>query len=151
MSLNVVILAAGKGTRMHSNLPKVLQPLAKKPLIEYVLDTSKSLKPSAITIVTGYKSDLIKSAILDDSILWRLQGEQLGTGHAVKQAILDLASTGSAVIIISQDLDELLELTDNFMAINSGEMSQKINTQGLTVDEIGLMIGGTGAYWKRHD
>ena len=78
-------------------------------------------------------------------------GVDAAAASSIRQAILDLASTGSAVIIISQDLDELLELTDNFMAINSGEMSQKINTQGLTVDEIGLMIGGTGAYWKRHD
>ena len=78
-------------------------------------------------------------------------GVDAAAASSIRQAILDLASTGSAVIIISQDLDELLELTDNFMAINSGKMSQKINTQGLTVDEIGLMIGGTGAYWKRHD
>jgi len=78
-------------------------------------------------------------------------GVDAAAASSIRQAILDLASTGSTVIIISQDLDELLELTDSFMAINSGEMSQKINTQGLTVDEIGLMIGGTGVYWKRHD
>ena len=123
MSLNVVILAAGKGTRMHSNLPKVLQPLSKKSLIEYVLDTSKSLKPSAIIIVTGYKSDLIKSAILDDSILWRLQDEQLGTGHAVKQAIPDLDKDktlilyGDVPLIKKSDLQELVKKADSGLAL----------------------------------
>ena len=123
MSLNVVILAAGKGTRMHSNFPKVLQPLAKKSLIEHVLDTSKSLKPSAITIVTGYKSDLIKSAILDDSILWRFQGEQLGTGHAVKQAIPDLNNDktlilyGDVPLIKISDLQELVKKADSGLAL----------------------------------
>jgi bifunctional UDP-N-acetylglucosamine pyrophosphorylase/glucosamine-1-phosphate N-acetyltransferase len=123
MSLHVVILAAGKGTRMHSNLPKVLQPLAKKSLIQHVLDTSKSLNPSAITIVTGYKSELIKKSIFDDSILWRLQAEQLGTGHAVQQAAPDFGSDktlilyGDVPLVKKSDLQELVKNADSGLAL----------------------------------
>ena len=73
MSLNVVILAAGKGTRMHSDKPKVLQPLSNKSILQHVLDTSNLLQTNNIIIVTGYKSDLIKTSISDPKISWRLQ------------------------------------------------------------------------------
>ena len=75
MSLNVVILAAGKGTRMHSELPKVLQPLSNKPLLQYVLDASQRLKPTTITVITGYKTELVKSSVTSRNVSWRLQEE----------------------------------------------------------------------------
>ena len=77
-------------------------------------------------------------------------GVDAAAANAIHQAILDLASTGSAIVLISQDLDELIAVSDSFAAINAGRLSKKIDTSGLTVDEIGLMIGGTGEHWT-HD
>ena len=86
MSLKVVILAAGKGTRMRSKLPKVLQPLAKKPLLAHVIDTAKILTDDAIITVIGHGAELVESTLSGDQLSYVMQAEQLGTGHAVAQA-----------------------------------------------------------------
>ena len=123
MSLNVVILAAGKGTRMHSELPKVLQPLSNKPLLQYVLDASQRLKPTTITVITGYKTELVKSSVTSRNVSWRLQEEQLGTGHAVQQAIPDLFANktlilyGDVPLIDESDLQALIKKADLGLAI----------------------------------
>ncbi|VFP81913.1 bifunctional UDP-N-acetylglucosamine diphosphorylase/glucosamine-1-phosphate N-acetyltransferase GlmU [Candidatus Erwinia haradaeae] len=85
--ISVVILAAGKGTRMHSDLPKVLHLLAGKPMVQYVIDVSKAINARCINLVYGHSGNLLKMAINDDSLNWILQREQLGTGHAIQQAI----------------------------------------------------------------
>src|SRR3990167_9482947 len=94
MDLNVVILAAGKGTRMKSRLPKVLQPLARKPLLSHVLQTSLRLKATRVIVVYGHGGDQVKDQISrqfpGSPIEWVEQREQLGTGHAVKQALPQL-------------------------------------------------------------
>ncbi|HEY9017247.1 bifunctional UDP-N-acetylglucosamine diphosphorylase/glucosamine-1-phosphate N-acetyltransferase GlmU [Thiomicrospira sp.] len=87
MNLNLVILAAGKGTRMRSKLPKVLQPLAAKPLLGHVLDRASQLNPAKITLVVGHGSDQVKQVFDSSAISWVEQTEQLGTGHAVQQAL----------------------------------------------------------------
>ncbi len=87
MPLSVVILAAGQGKRMASDLPKVLQPLAGRPLLAHVIDTARSLKPAAIHVVYGYGGERVREAFPDAGIHWTLQAEQLGTGHAVLQAM----------------------------------------------------------------
>ena len=87
MPLSVVILAAGQGKRMASDLPKVLQPLAGRPLLAHVIDTARSLKPAAIHVVYGHGGERVREAIPDQDIQWALQAEQLGTGHAVLQAM----------------------------------------------------------------
>jgi bifunctional UDP-N-acetylglucosamine pyrophosphorylase/glucosamine-1-phosphate N-acetyltransferase len=87
MPLSVVILAAGQGKRMASDLPKVLQPLAGRPLLAHVIDTARSLKPAAIYAVYGHGGERVPEAIPDAGISWVLQAEQLGTGHAVLQAM----------------------------------------------------------------
>ncbi|MBF8291696.1 MAG: glmU [Steroidobacteraceae bacterium] len=87
MPLSVVILAAGQGKRMASDLPKVLQPLAGRPLLAHVIDTARSLKPAAIHAVYGHGGERVPEAIPDAGISWVLQAEQLGTGHAVLQAM----------------------------------------------------------------
>jgi bifunctional UDP-N-acetylglucosamine pyrophosphorylase / glucosamine-1-phosphate N-acetyltransferase len=87
MPLSVVILAAGQGKRMHSDLPKVLQPLAGEPLLKHVIDTARSLKPEAIYVVYGHGGNLVQAALHEDDIDWVLQAQQLGTGHAVMQAL----------------------------------------------------------------
>ncbi|HLG52517.1 MAG TPA: bifunctional UDP-N-acetylglucosamine diphosphorylase/glucosamine-1-phosphate N-acetyltransferase GlmU [Steroidobacteraceae bacterium] len=87
MPLSVVILAAGQGKRMASDLPKVLQPLAGRPLLAHVIDTARSLRPAAIHVVHGHGGERVREAFPDEAIHWTLQAEQLGTGHAVLQAL----------------------------------------------------------------
>jgi len=87
MPLSVVILAAGQGKRMASDLPKVLQPLAGRPLLAHVVDTARSLKPAAIHVVHGHGGERVRAAIPGPDIRWVLQAEQKGTGHAVAQAM----------------------------------------------------------------
>lgn len=84
--MSVVILAAGKGTRMYSELPKVLHELAGKPMVQHVIDAAKALHAQRINLVYGHGGDLLKSTLNDDSLNWVLQAEQLGTGHAMQQA-----------------------------------------------------------------
>ena len=94
-SLNIVILAAGKGTRMHSSLPKVLHKLAGKSLLHHVLDCASALKPTKTCVVYGHGGEQVPAAISDHEVSCVLQEPQLGTGHAVQQALpqLDEAST----------------------------------------------------------
>jgi len=87
MPLSVVILAAGQGKRMASDLPKVLQPLAGRPLLAYVVDTARALEPAAIHVVHGHGAERVRTAIRDPDICWALQSEQKGTGHALAQAM----------------------------------------------------------------
>jgi bifunctional UDP-N-acetylglucosamine pyrophosphorylase/glucosamine-1-phosphate N-acetyltransferase len=86
-ALDVVILAAGKGTRMVSERPKVLHELAGKPLLQHVLDTAKSLDPAQICVIYGYGGETVPQAIADTSLEMVKQEPQLGTGHAVQQAL----------------------------------------------------------------
>ncbi|MDX1692801.1 MAG: bifunctional UDP-N-acetylglucosamine diphosphorylase/glucosamine-1-phosphate N-acetyltransferase GlmU [Ketobacteraceae bacterium] len=116
MNLNVVILAAGKGSRMVSNLPKVLQPLAKKPLLSHVLTTSLNLKANKVIVVYGHGGDLVRETIdeifADAPIVWVEQKEQLGTGHAVQQAIPEL-EPGTRTLILYGDVPLVTEASLN--------------------------------------
>ncbi|MGA2775997.1 MAG: bifunctional UDP-N-acetylglucosamine diphosphorylase/glucosamine-1-phosphate N-acetyltransferase GlmU [Steroidobacteraceae bacterium] len=87
MPLSVVILAAGQGKRMNSDLPKVLQPLAGKPLLAHVIQTARRLAPDNIYVVYGHGGSEVQAAFEHERIDWVLQAEQLGTGHAVMQAM----------------------------------------------------------------
>ncbi len=87
MGLSIIILAAGQGTRMRSDLPKVLQPLAGKPLLSHVLDCSKALKANDICIVYGHGAEAVQATYANETLRWALQAEQLGTGHAMQQAM----------------------------------------------------------------
>lgn len=84
--LSVAILAAGKGTRMYSDLPKVLHLLAGKPMVQHVIDTASKLGAKQVHLVYGHGGDLLKKSLADQPINWVLQAEQLGTGHAMQQA-----------------------------------------------------------------
>ena len=97
--LNIVILAAGLGKRMHSALPKVLHPLAGKPLLGHVLDTAHSLSPQRICVVYGHGGEAVPQAIGDESLTWVQQTPQLGTGHALMQALPHLSSTGTTLVL----------------------------------------------------
>ncbi|ELV3465011.1 bifunctional UDP-N-acetylglucosamine diphosphorylase/glucosamine-1-phosphate N-acetyltransferase GlmU [Enterobacter asburiae] len=85
-AMSVVILAAGKGTRMYSDLPKVLHTLAGKPMVQHVIDAANELGASQVHLVYGHGGDLLKKTLSDDKLNWVLQAEQLGTGHAMQQA-----------------------------------------------------------------
>ena len=97
--MDVVILAAGKGTRMRSNLPKVLQPLAGRPLLAHVLDTARALDASRICVVVGHGADDVRAALDAPGLRWVLQSPQLGTGHAVQQALPELSPDGVALVL----------------------------------------------------
>ena len=86
MSLSVVILAAGKGTRMRSSLPKVLHPIADKPMVSHVIDSARQLKANNIYVVYGFGGEVLKAQIKGDDLIYVEQTEQLGTGHAVDMA-----------------------------------------------------------------
>jgi bifunctional UDP-N-acetylglucosamine pyrophosphorylase/glucosamine-1-phosphate N-acetyltransferase len=99
MDVSVVILAAGQGKRMCSDLPKILQPLAGRPLLAHVIDTVKSLHPDRICVVYGHGGDLVKEAFADEDLAWVLQAEQLGTGHAVLQALPQVGKNDIVLIL----------------------------------------------------
>ncbi|GLU34188.1 bifunctional UDP-N-acetylglucosamine diphosphorylase/glucosamine-1-phosphate N-acetyltransferase GlmU [Trinickia caryophylli] len=85
--MNIVILAAGAGKRMRSALPKVLHPLAGRPLLSHVIDTARALAPSRIVVVVGHGGDAVREAVAAPDIQFAVQTDQLGTGHAVQQAL----------------------------------------------------------------
>jgi bifunctional UDP-N-acetylglucosamine pyrophosphorylase/glucosamine-1-phosphate N-acetyltransferase len=97
--MNIVILAAGQGKRMHSNLPKVLHPLAGKALVSHVIDTARSLSPKNLCLVYGHGGDVVRSTLAAPDLAWALQEPQLGTGHAVQQALPHLGSEGTTLVL----------------------------------------------------
>ncbi|MFB0962439.1 MAG: bifunctional UDP-N-acetylglucosamine diphosphorylase/glucosamine-1-phosphate N-acetyltransferase GlmU [Pseudomonas sp.] len=98
MSLDIVILAAGQGTRMRSALPKVLHPIAGQSMLAHVLQTARSLKPTSIQVVIGHGADLVREQLAAANVNFVLQSEQLGTGHAVAQAIPHLKAENTLVL-----------------------------------------------------
>lgn len=99
MSTSVIILAAGKGTRMRSSLPKVLQPLAGRPLLGHVIETAKKLHADKIITIYGHGGDRVQQAFAHDQIEWVEQAEQLGTGHAVQMTLPVLPQDGLSLIL----------------------------------------------------
>jgi bifunctional UDP-N-acetylglucosamine pyrophosphorylase/glucosamine-1-phosphate N-acetyltransferase len=97
--MNIVILAAGQGKRMHSNLPKVLHPLAGKPLVQHVIDTARSLGPRTLCLVYGHGGETVRSTLAAPDLAWALQEPQLGTGHAVQQALPHLDGEGTTLVL----------------------------------------------------
>lgn len=116
MNFSAVILAAGKGTRMYSNLPKVLHTLAGKPMVKHVIDTCSSLGAKNLHLVYGHGGDAMKAALAEESVNWVLQAEQLGTGHAVNQAAPEFSDDeqvlvlyGDVPLISEQTIENLLD------------------------------------------
>jgi bifunctional UDP-N-acetylglucosamine pyrophosphorylase/glucosamine-1-phosphate N-acetyltransferase len=98
--LNIVILAAGKGTRMHSNTPKVLHQVGAKPILGHVIDCAKKLNPHKIIVVYGFGGETVKQTFAHEDIIWVNQTEQHGTGHAVQQAISHLEADAHTLILL---------------------------------------------------
>lgn len=98
--LNIIILAAGKGTRMRSDLPKVLHAVGGKPILHHVIDAARQLDPQKIIVVYGFGGEQVQQLTPGEDLEWVLQAEQLGTGHAVQQALPSLADNGSTLILL---------------------------------------------------
>ena len=103
MNLSIIILAAGQGTRMCSARPKVLHPLAGRPLLAHVIDTARDLQPTDIHVVIGHGAEQVQRDFPDTDIQWALQAEQLGTGHAVAQA-MPAVPDGNTVLVMYGDV-----------------------------------------------
>jgi bifunctional UDP-N-acetylglucosamine pyrophosphorylase / glucosamine-1-phosphate N-acetyltransferase len=119
MPLSVVILAAGQGKRMNSDLPKVLQPLAGRPLLQHVIGTALELEPSNLYVVYGHGGAQVQAALPHEPVEWILQANQLGTGHAVMQAMCVIPDDhtvlvlyGDVPLIRSSSLKKLISLAD---------------------------------------
>ena len=116
MPISVVILAAGQGKRMKSDLPKVLQPVAGRPLLQHVIESARDLSASDIHVVYGHGGERVREALAADDVTWALQAEQLGTGHAVQQAMpavpddhLVLILFGDVPMVQAATMQRLLE------------------------------------------
>ncbi len=99
MALHVIILAAGKGTRMRSSLPKVLHPVAGRPMVSHVIDTAKSLNAEKIHLVYGHGGEIMQARLHEPELAWVLQAEQLGTGHAVAQAMPGIPDDANVLVL----------------------------------------------------
>ena len=117
--MNIVILAAGQGKRMHSDLPKVLHPIAGKPMLSHVLDTARKLAAGRICVVYGHGGERVREALDAADLAWARQEPQLGTGHAVMQALPHLDPDvptvvlyGDVPLIRAETLDRLIRVSD---------------------------------------
>jgi bifunctional UDP-N-acetylglucosamine pyrophosphorylase/glucosamine-1-phosphate N-acetyltransferase len=99
VALYIVILAAGQGKRMNSSQPKVLQPLAGRPMLAHVIDIARALEADTINIVYGHGGDTVRSRFPGDDLTWTLQAEQLGTGHAVAQALPTIPADHQVLVL----------------------------------------------------
>jgi bifunctional UDP-N-acetylglucosamine pyrophosphorylase/glucosamine-1-phosphate N-acetyltransferase len=124
--LNIVILAAGKGTRMHSNTPKVLHKVGGKPILAHVIACAQVLNPQKIIVVYGYGGETVREAFAQENIIWVNQAEQLGTGHAVQQALPHLDADAQTLVLLGDvplvdaaACKNLIEQANNKLAILS--------------------------------
>src|SRR5919201_5556952 len=129
MPLEVVVLAAGQGKRMRSALPKVLHPLGGRPLLAYVLDTARELGARKTIVVHGHGADAVRAAFANTDVQWVLQPEQLGTGHAVQQALPHVGKDAQVLILYGDvplvrlaTLKRLLEAAGDALAITTAEL-----------------------------
>jgi bifunctional UDP-N-acetylglucosamine pyrophosphorylase/glucosamine-1-phosphate N-acetyltransferase len=125
-SLNIVILAAGKGTRMHSNTSKVLHSIGGTAILGHVIACAKALKPQKIIVVYGFGGEIVREAFAHEAIIWVNQAEQYGTGHAVQQAVPHLDAEANTLILLgdvplvsAEACQKLVEQAQNKLAILS--------------------------------
>ena len=114
MSLHIIILAAGKGTRMYSKWPKVLHEIGGQSMLECVINTARKLNPQSINVVVGHGKEQVKQKLAHQAVNWVEQTEQLGTGHAVQAALPHIPSTGKTLVLYGDvpliDADTLTQL-----------------------------------------
>ncbi|WP_456415822.1 bifunctional UDP-N-acetylglucosamine diphosphorylase/glucosamine-1-phosphate N-acetyltransferase GlmU [Thiolapillus sp.] len=137
MKLGIVILAAGQGTRMKSSLPKVLHLLAGRPLLAHVLETAASLQPKKTVVVYGHGGEQVRDAVDEPGVLWVEQAEQLGTGHAVQQAMPLL-----------QDMDKVLVLYGDVPLIRKESLQKLIANAQTGVGLMTLVLKDPASYGR---
>lgn len=145
-TLNIVILAAGQGTRMKSSMPKVLHSVAGKALVQHVIDTSKKLNPEVINVVYGHGGEQVQQQINNSEINWVLQAEQLGTGHAVDQVKENLKDNqlvlvlyGDVPLIKEETLNKLLEQAKEGISLLTVSLSKPQGYGRIVRDKKGLV------------
>lgn len=147
MKLTVVILAAGQGTRMQSDLPKVLHPLAGRPLLHHVISTAKALQPAAIRVVYGHGGEQVKASLSDQDVYWVEQEQQLGTGHAVAQALPEVPDDHQVLVLYgdvpmtrAETLRPLLkDAGDDALALLTVELEDPTGYGRIVRDEAGQL------------
>jgi len=129
MPLEVIVLAAGQGKRMRSDLPKVLHPIGGRPLLAHVLDAARALEPKKTLVVHGHGAEKVRAAFEDARVEWVLQAEQLGTGHAVQQAMKQASGGGDVLILYGdvplvtpENLKRLVEAAKGGLAVMTTEV-----------------------------
>ena len=130
--MEVVILAAGKGTRMRSALPKVLQPLAGRPMLSHVVDTARALDARRICVVYGHGGESVREHLGMPDLLWARQEPQLGTGHAVQQALPLLSDDDVAMVLYG---DVPLIGVDTLMALRRAAAGDRLALLTVTLDD----------------
>lgn len=148
MPLSVVILAAGKGTRMKSSKPKVLHKLANKPLVEHVYDAAKGLGAEEVVVIYGHGGELVKQSCAHFDAKWVEQEEQLGTGHAVMQAF-DSLNLDNNILVLYGDvpltslttLENLLKDSKDQIALLTVDLQEPFGYGRILRDESGLVSG----------
>ena len=128
MGLNVVILAAGQGKRMHSSLPKVLHPLAGRPLLAHVIGTARALKPARICVVYGHGGEQVPAALAASDLQFAKQEPQLGTGHALQQALPELEAGGD-VLVLYGDVPLISMTTLTALTSGNGERARLVTVE----------------------
>jgi bifunctional UDP-N-acetylglucosamine pyrophosphorylase/glucosamine-1-phosphate N-acetyltransferase len=111
MDLSTIILAAGKGKRMKSDLPKVLHPLLARPMIQYVIDTAHAIGSKQVVLVVGHKKELVMEATRNSDVNYTFQKQQLGTGHAVLQTAELFRDYTGHILVLSGDVPLLTKAT----------------------------------------
>src|SRR5438874_5582889 len=131
MPLDVIVLAAGQGKRMRSDLPKVLHPIGGRPLLAHVLDTARALNPRKTVVVHGHGAEKVRAAFAQAPVEWVLQAEQLGTGHAVQQAMAHVGRDGDILILYGdvplvrrENLQRLIEAAREGVAVMTTEIDE---------------------------
>jgi bifunctional UDP-N-acetylglucosamine pyrophosphorylase/glucosamine-1-phosphate N-acetyltransferase len=148
MKLEVVILAAGQGTRMKSRLPKVLHTVGGKSLLEHVIHTAQALAPTALHVVVGHGSEQVRQALAQYNIHWVTQEQQLGTGHAVMQ-VLPAIARDSIVLVLYGDvpltqlgtLRQLVELAQAGPALLTATLPNPQGYGRILRDKDGALVG----------
>ena len=148
MPLEIIVLAAGQGTRMKSSLPKVLHPMAGRPLLQHVVDTALALEPSAVHVVVGHGGNEVRKSLSDYPLKWVEQREQLGTGHAVMQALPHVGEQstvlvlyGDVPLIRQSTLEALVSLAGTGIALLTARVKDPAGYGRILRDEVGLLRG----------
>ncbi len=146
--LDILILAAGKGTRMRSDLPKVLHPIGGKPLVQHVADTARQVGGEQLLIITGHGAEKVEERMAAPDVKFVLQAQQLGTGHAVQQALPHLRGDATVLILYgdvpltrAETLQNLIaKVSDKQMGLLTVDMQDPTGYGRIVRDATGAVV-----------